>query len=210
MFRRSFLPIALSLPLLAPDDDGGGNPDDQKDKPEEVTFDDKQQAKVNALLAAERKRTEEATATRLKTEREEADRTAQAEAERKKQAEAGQFDEVKRSIETERDGFKTRAETAEAEREKLAEYVKSDIATVTKTVKDAKDSPAAKVLMRYYPGDDADPLALLDWAQNAKASLPEIEKETALPGNGPNPKPAGTAIDTEADKRARAAMRPRL
>ena len=120
----------------------------------------------------------------------EADKAKAAEQE---QAEQGKWKELAEKREAELTGATTNLESLKSEREKLAEYVKSDIATVTKTVKDAKDSPAAKVLMRYYPGDDADPLALLDWAQNAKASLPEIEQEMTAgkPGNGPNPKPAG-------------------
>ena len=147
-----------------------------------------------AALDAERKAAKASEARAKAAERELADlKAAKVKEEEAKQAEQGEWKTLAETREADLQSTKTTLESLKSEREKLAEYVKSDIATVTKTVKDAKDSPAAKVLMRYYPGDDADPLALLDWAQNAKASLPEIEQEMTAgkPGNGPNPKPAG-------------------
>lgn len=167
-------------------------------KPEDVKFDDAQQRRVNDLIAAERKRTEEATATRIKTEADEAKRKADAEAQRKRDEEAGKFDAVRQSLEEERDAVKASLDAATTELDALRAYVKADVTAVTKQVKDAKDSPAAAALLDFYPGDDADSQTLLRWAEKAKARMPEIEGATARTSNGPNPKPATGHFDKDA------------
>jgi hypothetical protein len=190
---RSLSPFALSLPLLQSDPPGpSGNPPAtppaDPPKPDEVTFDEKQQKKVNDLLAAERKRTEEATATRLQAERDEADRKAQAEAERKKQEEAGQYEEVKRSLEGERDGFKSRAESAESRLETLEKLATDRLTALL------ADIP--KEIAELGPDESTPIEKRLEWAEKAAKAAGVTAPKS--PGNGPNPPPANGHFDRDA------------
>lgn len=159
-------------------------------KTDEVKFDDKQQAKVNDLIAAERKRTEESTESRLKAEADESKRKADADAQRKRDADAGEFDKVRQSLEGERDTVKASLDAATAELDALRAYATADIKTAL------KDLP--KALLAFDPGDDAPIQARLDWLTKAKASAAELGGERQR-GNGPDKKPGGGGFDLQAE-----------
>lgn len=112
-----------------------------------------------------------------------------------KAKEQGKWQELAEQRETEISTLAGERDGLQAERDALAEYVKADIAAITKAVKDAKDSPAAKALLDFYPGDDAEPTTLLAWAGKAKTRLGEIDKQSPR-GSGHDPAPRGrTDID---------------
>ncbi|MBA2758934.1 MAG: hypothetical protein H0U38_04500 [Chloroflexia bacterium] len=200
-----FLFTILSF-LFLQENPPAGDPPEKKDppepKPDEVTFDDKQQDKVNALLAAERKKTAEDTALRLKNEREAQDRKDAEAAKRKKDEEAGKFDEVRTDLEGKVSTAEADLKSATTELETLRGYVTADIEAVTKAV---KESDSAKVLMDFHPGDDAAVPQLLAWARKAKARLPELDAvRERKPGHPRDPKTGINEIDinTEVAKKA--------
>ncbi len=124
----------------------------------------------------------------------------QREADETKAKEDGKWQELAETREATLTTTTGERDTLKAELETLRGYVTSDIAGITKQVKDLKDDPAAKALLDFHPGDDASPAQLLAWAAKAKARLPEIaeaQSRTSTPVNGPNPKPATGAFDRE-------------
>lgn len=158
--------------------------DPPADPPKKVEFTPEQNEWIGNKIAYELKKAQE----KRDAEDAEAKKKAEAEAERKKQEAAGQFDEVKQSLESERDAAVRERDSLKTERDALADYVKADVAAVTKAVKDAKDSAAAKALLDFYPGDDAEPTTLLAWAGKAKSRLGEISKQSPR-GNREDPPP---------------------
>lgn len=124
-------------------------------------------------------------------------KTAKVKADEEKQAEQGRWQELAEKRDADLQTATKTLETATTELETLRGYVSGDVAAITKAVKDAKDSPAARALLDFYPGDDASALELLAWAQKAKPRLTELDTTTTTTrGAGPNPKPAGnTKID---------------
>ena len=103
--------------------------------------------------------------------------------------------------------------TAATERlQTLEAYVKADIEAVSKAVKDAaKDNDVAAVLQDIHPGDDADVTALIAWLGKAKPRLAAMAATERQPGHREDKKgDPKIPPNTEADKAARARMRPRL
>jgi hypothetical protein len=192
-----FLLTLLSFLFLQSNPLGGDPP--KNDPPDEVKFDDKQQAKINDMLAAERKATEERVAARLKAERDEQDRKTKEQQARDEAEKRGEFDKVKTDLEGKVSTIESERDALKAEHETLSVYVKADIEAVTKAVREAKDSPAAKTLLDFHPGDDATPTQLLAWAQKAKTRLPELEaQQKQSRGSGFDPKPKdGTDVKIE-------------
>lgn len=195
--RRSLLPIASSLPLLQSDPPpGGGNPpatppaDPKPPEPPKVEFTAEQQAKVNDIEARVRKDTEDRVRAALKAEADETKRKADADAQRKRDADAGEFDKVRQSLESERDTAKASLDAANAELETLRTYVTADIKAAL------KDLP--KALLAFDPGDDAPIQARLDWLTKAKTSATELGGERQR-GNGPDKKPGGNGFDLQAE-----------
>ena len=192
MFRTA---IRL-LPLLQSESEsGGGGTSDQKSEEkkseEEVRFDARQQEKVNDLIAAERKRTEEATAARIKAEADEKQRKADADAKRKRDEDAGEFDKVKQSLEAERDEAKASLETATAELDTLRAHVNGDIDAALK-------DDAFKPFLRFDPGKDALIATRLKWLADARKSIDDMPKDRQR-GNGPDKKPAHGEFDLQAE-----------
>ncbi len=143
------------------------------------------QAERDARKAAEK--TARDTAKELETLK-----AAKVKEDEDKQAEQGKWKELAEKRDADLTKTATDLTTATTELETLRTYVSGDVEAIVKQVKDAKDSPAAKALLDFHPGDDATATELLAWAQKAKPRLAELTdtKETSR-GNGPNPKPAG-------------------
>lgn len=186
--RRSSLPIALSLPLLQsdPNPGGGGNPDPKPDdKPDEVTFDDKQQKKVNDLIAAARKKAEEDTAAKLKADADEAKRKADADRDRQANEAKGEYESAKKSLESERDTIKGERDSLKAENDTLRAHVNADIEAAVK-------DDAFKPFLRFDPGADAPIADRLKWLADTRASVAELPAKSSPRGNGFNPNPGPT------------------
>lgn len=206
MFALRILPFLLSLALQAnppagdpPEDPPAADPPKPKaSKPEGVT--DEIQEWVSALVARETKAAKAQAKADASAAMEEARKQREADAQRKKQEEAGEFDKVRTGIEQERDTAKAELDAAAAELETLREYTKADIAAVEKQV---KDTPSAKVLLDFHPGEEATVPQLLAWAAKAKAGLPELQKAGGAPGNRHNPKPGGPTGINEQQEVAR-------
>ncbi len=200
---RLFLMLLSLLPFMT---DSNPDPDENPDPdPDPDDLGDKGKAALKtereARKAAEKAAKDaQAELARMKSE---AQKAKDAEA-----AEQGKWKELAEQRETEVSSLTGERDGLKAERDALAEYVKADIAAVTKAVKDAKDHPAAKALMDFHPGDDADPTALLAWAQKAKPRLGELDK-VPVRGNGPDPKPGAKNVDEkQATAQARRVVRP--
>lgn len=144
--------LLTMLSFLFLQSDPPGDPKDPpKDDKDDVKFDDKQQQKINDMLAAERKSAEDRTAQRLKGE---AIQQAQKDKEQRERDEAekrGEFDTVKTNlerklaeVERDRDAFKT-------ERDAYRELVSKDV--------DASWESIPKEVRETYVGEDDDALA---------------------------------------------------
>ena len=185
--------LALSQPLLEADPpSGGGNPPatPPDPKPDEVTFDARQQEKLNALLAAERKRTEEATAARLKQEQADAKAKADADAERARQEAAGEFDAVKQSLTSERDAAVTERDSLKTERDTLLALVKADVDAAWDGLPDeVKDA---------YAGEPDDVLGRKQHMTRMAKVIAALTTKTHTPGNGPNPPASDGTRDLKA------------
>ncbi len=119
-------------------------------------------------------------------------KTAAAKAKDDEAKEQGKWQELAEKRDADLQTATKTLESVTTELETLRGYVSGDVTAITKAVKDAKDSPAAKALLDFYPGDDASALELLAWAQKAKPRLTELDTTTTTTrGAGPNPKPAG-------------------
>lgn len=186
-----------------PADDPPADDPPKDDPPAKPEFTAEQQKVINDWIAKERKKAEEDAAARIKAQADEAKRKADADAERKRQEAAGEFDQVKASLESERDSAVTERDAIKAERDRLHAYVTADVASVAKAVTDAaKDNGAAKILLGFHPGDEASVEQLLTWTEKAKAQLPELIATPAPRGNGPNPKPADRPDPIDVKKEA--------
>lgn len=122
-------------------------------------------------------------------------KAAKAKEDEDKQAEQGKWQELAEKREASLNETTTNLESATTELETLRAYVSTDVETVTKQVKEIKDDPAAKVLLKFHPGDDASVPELLAWAKEAKAGLADITTK---------PKPRGSGFDpTPSDRRGK-------
>lgn len=183
-----FLIALFSMLFFQSTPPAGDPPEPPADpKPDDVTFDEKQQEKLNALLAAERKRTEEATAARLKQEQADAKAKADAEAERKRQEAAGEFDQVKASLTSERDTALDEAKTLKTTNEALLALVTADV--------EAAWGDLPEEVREAYDGADDDPLAKKQHMTRMAKVIARLTAEAAKPGNGPNPPAASGARD---------------
>lgn len=195
---RLFLMILSLLPFMV---DGDGDADESHDEDDDANDrrdadrDDDQGLKAAGREALKRER--DARKGAEKSARDAAKelaalKAAKAKADEDKQAEQGEWKELAEKRDADLTKAATDLESATTELETLRTYVSGDVAAITKSVKDAKDSPAAKALLDFYPGDDASALELLAWAQKAKPRLTELDTATTTTrGAGPNPKPAG-------------------
>lgn len=168
-------------------------------KPEKVEFTPDQNDWISKKIAYEVK------ADREKREAAdtEAKKKADEQRERDEATKRGEFDTVKQKLEGDLQTANTNLDNATAELTTLREYVNADIKAAI------KDLP--KALLAFDPGEDASLANRLDWLTKAKANAAEIAKETARPGNGPNPNPANGQFDLEAEKqRARQSGRYRV
>jgi multidrug efflux pump subunit AcrA (membrane-fusion protein) len=197
MFTLLFLPMFALLSLFS-DGGGGGDTDDETAKREaaeaekakaeaernKVTFDADQQREVQRLVAKEAKVAREKALADAKAEREEQEAAARKEAERKAAEDRGEFDKVRQSIEAERDTFKGKAESAEAE---LERYRKTFAPSVETGWTDFPDE-----LKDAYDGADDDTLAkaafMAKWEKTAERLRAQGATER---GNPPNPNRVG-------------------
>lgn len=200
---RMFLMLLSFLPLFPdPDPDPDPNPDPDPD-PDDLGDKGKAALKIerDARKAAQK-------AAKEAQDKLDAIEASQREADDTAAAEQGKWKELAEKRETDVNSLTGERDGLKAERDALAEYVKADVAAITKAVKDAKDNPAAKALLDFYPGDDADPTALLAWAAKAKPRLGELDKVTVR-GSGQDPKPGGKNIDEkQAAQQASGRVRP--
>ncbi len=202
---RLFLMLLSLLPFMAgeSEDDSDDQNDDANDR-RDPDRDDDQGLKAAGREALKRERDARKTAEKNARDaaKELADlKAAKAKADEDKQAEQGEWKDLAEKRDADLTRAATDLESATTELETLRTYVSGDVAAITKSVKDAKDSPAAKALLDFYPGDDASALELLAWAQKAKPRLTELTStKEPYRGNGPNPKPG--AGETKIDENA--------
>ncbi len=202
--RRSFFPIAFSLPMLSPEDSSVGDakvtesvmepvtkvdpptveePTKVTDPPksDEVKFDDAQQKKVNDLLAAERKTTAEKVKADLAAEAAAAKQKVDEDKARDEAEKRGEFDKVKTDLEgklaTAEDALKTTTDELTNLREFFTEHVKSQTKEWSKELKDLLASAEAPV---------KDQVAQMTKLQKIADDL----KKATGRGNGPDPEPA--------------------
>lgn len=180
-------------------DDNTQNQQDQRDADQQDTDDSTElQAAGKAALEREREARREADKRAKAAEKRLNDLEAAAQkAADDKAAEEGKFKELAERREADLTTVSGERDSLKAELDTLRGYVSSDIAGITKQVKDLKDDPAAKTLLGFHPGDEATVTQLLAWAAVAKQTLPEIAEARALTsshGNGPNPTPAGNVL----------------
>jgi hypothetical protein len=127
------------------------------------TFTAEQEAELNRRMAAARRDGEKAGKQAAEQAAADAKKQAEDEAERKRQTEAGEFDKVRASLETERDGVK-------AERDALKETV-ANYETVIGPIVDerfkALEALGDKDILAAYP-KDADALAKLAWLDDPR------------------------------------------
>lgn len=182
-----------------PGDDGNDPPENQNDNtdpPDDVTFDDKQQSKVNDLLAAERKSTEERVAARIKADAEADRKKADEEAQRKRDEEAGEYDKVKTSLQNDLDTVSGERDTLKSENEALTAYFTAQY--------DAAMEDLPDVIKEFAPEDDASFEAKSRWLTKAQDQAKKVD--TSPPrGNGPDRNPGGVG-NTEDDKQAQSRM----
>jgi len=185
--RRHPLMFALSMPFLSPDPDPGAGGNPPADPPEDkVTFDPKQQAELNRLLAEERRKSEQKIKDQTAKER------AQEEADRQRQADEakGEYEKAKTALEQAKSAAETERDALKAENES---YV-----TVLTAQYEAEVTEIPEAIWKVLkPADDAPLSEKMTQLHKAK----ELAKEVGAgkpAGNPPNPKPAGGgALDVE-------------
>jgi len=211
--RRSPLMFAFTLPFLAPaGDPPAGDPAPATPPaadPDEVKFDEKQQAKLNAIVAAEKKAEAQRVEAALKAAAEAAEQKAKEEREREEATKRGEFDSVKASLEKERDSVASERDTLKGQVEFLTKHFEDQFAQRAEAVD--------KSFALFKPADDAPLAERLDWLTKAEQGTAELNKDkpgtpAATPprGSAAAPKPAGSATTTDEDTKAKARMRPKM
>lgn len=159
-------------------------------EPPDVKFDDAQQKRLNDLIAAERKSTEDRVKAALKAEAETEKQRLATEAQRKKDEDSGAFEAVKQSLTVERDGIATERDTLKQDNESLLTYFTADY---TAALKDLPD-----VIKAFAPADTASVADKSTWLTKAKVEAAKIEKKPIVRGSGFGPKPIeGESLDIE-------------
>ncbi len=133
-------------------------------------------------------------------------KAAKAKEDEDKQAEQGEWQKLAEKREASLNETTTNLESATTELETLRAYVSTDVETVTKQVKELKDDPAAKVLLKFHPGDDASVPALLAWAKEAKAGLADITTKQRPRGSGFDPTPSDKTPDAKSPHTGRSLL----
>jgi len=163
--------------------EGHTNGGEQKPK---VEFTPEQQAEVNRIAAREaRKAAEKARADR-DAEITAAQEKADADAKRKADEERGAFDEVKRSLESERDTVTAERDRLKAEHDALTSYFATQYEAALKELPD--------VIKAFAPDDDASFEVKSKWLTKATEQARTIDKQTPR-GNGGDPKPGKGKIE---------------
>ena len=185
--------LAALLPFFQSDSPAGGGGQGDPPTPPTPPVDPSLGEAGKKALDQERAARHLAEKTARDTTKELADlKAARAQEDEAKAKEQGKWQELAEKRDADLQTATKTLESATTELETLRTYVSGDVEAITKSVKDAKDSPAAKALLDFYPGDDASALELLVWAQKAKPRLSELDTTTTTTrGNGPNPRPAG-------------------
>ena len=196
-----FLLSALQTNPPTGDDgeEGEGKDGDQKDDKSRIEWTPEQQAAISRIAAREARKAAD------KARQEEKDRIAQektdadTEAARKRQQEAGEFDQVKQSLEGERDTIKGERDGLKAENDALTAYFTGRY--------DAALTELPDTILAFKPADDASVTAKSEWLTKAQEQAKKLGT-TGNPGNRENPNPGGRQfnIDEEATK-ARASGR---
>jgi hypothetical protein len=153
----------------------------------EIKFTPEQQKLIDKRIADARRQGKQTAAE----EAAEAKRKADEEAERDRQIKAGEFDQVKQSLELERD-------TATGERDALKAKLDAALALVSASL-DQDWTAAPDQVTKLYRGDDTDVLAkrqfLTDHADIIAALSDKHEDRKQAAGFGRTPNPNGNAKD---------------
>jgi hypothetical protein len=181
-----FTVLRFLLPLLFFNaGEGGGEGDPPKDgekgkEPPEVKFDDAQQKRVNDLIAAERKSTEDRVKAALKAEQDaKADKETK-DRERAEQETKGQYESAKASLTQERDTLAGERDALKTENDALTGYFK------TEYEQSLKDLP--EVIKAFAPPDTASYIEKSEWLTKAKEQAAKVEKKPVVRGSGFDPK----------------------
>lgn len=200
-----YLRYATLLPYLQadPGDGGGGSNDDPAANDQDPEGDKPLGEKGEAALKAERD-ARKAAEKRARDAQKELDdlKAAKVKADEEEQAEQGRWKELAEKREASLTETTTERDSLKAERDEYKALLTADV--------DASWKDLPEEVREAYDGEDDDVLAKKRHMARMAKVIQKLTAESGTPGNGPNPKPAGAGVDTEADKRARAAMRPRL
>jgi hypothetical protein len=194
-FTLPFL-LGLAVPLFGDPAPGDPGPDDD---PDDVKFDDKQQAKFNAAVAAERKATEERVRAKLKAETDAAEAAVKTKREQEEAEKRGEFDTVRASIEQERDKAAQERDGYKTDLDILNTHFEAEYATRVKTLPE-------NVWKYHKPAEAASLAVRMAALASAEAQARDLGVN-AKPGNGPNPASAGA---TDGVAAAEAKMRGRI
>lgn len=201
--RRSFLPLAYSLPFLTPDGDPPGNPPPTPPAdPPEVKFDDAQQRKLNDLLAAERKTTEDRVKTDLAAQAAAAKKKADEDRERTEAEGRGEFDKVKKGLEDKVSSVETERDQLKADHDLLVTHFEKDYEDRVKAV-------PADIWTELKPADDAALTERITAVERAERLAKKLDKQKPR-GSGFDPAPGGDRGINVKDEIARARSRTNL
>ena len=166
-----------------PNPDPQPTPNPEPDpKPDKIEFTPEQNDWISRKIAYELKSAQE----KRDAADAEARKKAEAEAERKKQEAAGQFEDVRKSLETERDAAVIDRDSLKATNEALTAYFDTQY---TAALKDLPD-----VIKAFAPAEDAPFATKADWLTKAQEQASKIDT-SGTPGNRPNPTPATGHFD---------------
>jgi len=137
------------------------NPDPPKASLREQLTEE-QRKELDSQMAATRRQAEADAKARLEADALTKKQEQDAEAERKRQQAAGEFDQVRVSLETERDSWKTKAEQAEDRSKRAIALLETGVEDQVKLLKE-RDPELAKA----FPGD-ADVLDKIEWLNDPR------------------------------------------
>lgn len=174
--------------------DKDANPSGEEGEGKGVEFSAEQQAHIDKLIGDARKKAKDQAKAEAQAAREEAEKRAREEA----AEEAGEFEEIAKTRERERDQAKKDAATLKAENDQLRAAIDSMLTSEWREL--------SEEAREYFTGDEDDPLARLVWLpKGRKLTATLAAKADALRGNGADPRSRGDGRSQPRDEAALAA-----
>lgn len=160
--------------------DDEGKEGEQKGEKSKVEFTAEQSAEISKIVAREARKAADKAKADAETARKAADEEAAKAAERKKQEDAGEFAQVRQSLEGERDTLKGERDSLKATNDALTVYFSSQYEAALKDLPDT--------ILAFKPADDASFEAKSDWLTKAQEQAKKLGTN-GNPGNRQNPAP---------------------